>query len=186
MFSPSDNAAVAIHRTRSRRVVVQHGAAVAQQNDMWVRLSHRSWWTYEGWMVRDFGQPNAIWLSRQFAGLHRRGQLARRHRGVRSRASSTSRPTAKRISWRRLDLESAQLAFPKELTLPLNQRKASVARLAGRTHHDQSPRRIGVNPSAASVRSCCSRIAIHSVAVRPVRREPSRSRGALSGRAEAR
>jgi hypothetical protein len=34
------------------------------QNDAWVRLTQlQAGWTYEGWMVRDFGTPNAIWLS---------------------------------------------------------------------------------------------------------------------------
>jgi hypothetical protein len=34
------------------------------QNDAWVRLTQlQAGWTYEGWMVRDFGMPNAIWLS---------------------------------------------------------------------------------------------------------------------------
>ena len=31
---------------------------------MWVRLTQlQPGWIYEGWMVRDFGAPNAIWLS---------------------------------------------------------------------------------------------------------------------------
>jgi hypothetical protein len=34
------------------------------QNDAWVRLTQlQSGWTYEGWMVRDYGTPEAIWLS---------------------------------------------------------------------------------------------------------------------------
>jgi hypothetical protein len=34
------------------------------QNDAWVRLAQlQSGWTYEGWMVRDYGTPDAIWLS---------------------------------------------------------------------------------------------------------------------------
>lgn len=34
------------------------------QNDAWVRLAQlQAGWTYEGWVVRDFGTPNAIWLS---------------------------------------------------------------------------------------------------------------------------
>ena len=34
------------------------------QNDAWVRLTQlQTGWRYEGWMVRDFGAPNAIWLS---------------------------------------------------------------------------------------------------------------------------
>jgi hypothetical protein len=34
------------------------------QNDAWVRLTQlHSGWTYEGWMVRDYGTLDAIWLS---------------------------------------------------------------------------------------------------------------------------
>jgi hypothetical protein len=34
------------------------------QNDAWVRLTQlQAGWTYEGWMVRDSGAPNAVWLS---------------------------------------------------------------------------------------------------------------------------
>jgi hypothetical protein len=34
------------------------------QNDAWVRLTQlQPGWTYEGWMVRDFGAPNVVWLS---------------------------------------------------------------------------------------------------------------------------
>ncbi|MDQ4080186.1 MAG: hypothetical protein M3125_05450, partial [Gemmatimonadota bacterium] len=34
------------------------------QNDAWVRLTQlQNGWTYEGWMVRDYGTPEAIWLS---------------------------------------------------------------------------------------------------------------------------
>ena len=65
MFSPSDNswagypsnedAGVWLFNVRPRET---------QQNDAWVRLTQlQSGWTYEGWMVRDFGTPAAIWLS---------------------------------------------------------------------------------------------------------------------------
>jgi hypothetical protein len=65
MFSPSDNswagypsneeAGVWLFNVRPRET---------PQNDTWVRLSQlQAGWTYEGWMVRDFGAPNAIWLS---------------------------------------------------------------------------------------------------------------------------
>lgn len=34
------------------------------QQDMWVRLTQlQAGWTYEGWMVRDYGTPQAVWLS---------------------------------------------------------------------------------------------------------------------------
>jgi hypothetical protein len=64
MFSPSDNhtgypsheeAGVWLFNTRPRET---------PQNDMWVRLTPlHSGWMYEGWMVRDLGAPNEIWLS---------------------------------------------------------------------------------------------------------------------------
>jgi hypothetical protein len=64
MFSPSDNhtgypsheeAGVWLFNTRPRET---------PQNDMWVRLAPlQPEWTYEGWMVRDLGTPNEIWLS---------------------------------------------------------------------------------------------------------------------------
>jgi hypothetical protein len=65
MFSPSDNswagypsheeAGVWLFNVRPRET---------PQNDAWVRLTQLSaGWTYEGWMVRDFGTPEAIWLS---------------------------------------------------------------------------------------------------------------------------
>ena len=64
MFTPSDNhtgypsheeAGVWLFNTRPRET---------PQNDMWVRLTPlRPEWTYEGWMVRDYGSPNSVWLS---------------------------------------------------------------------------------------------------------------------------
>jgi anti-sigma-K factor RskA len=65
MFSPSDNhtapypsheeAGVWLFNMRPRET---------PQNDMWVRLTPlHTGWTYEGWMVRDFGMPGEIWLS---------------------------------------------------------------------------------------------------------------------------
>lgn len=65
MFSPSNNswegypsheeAGVWLFNVRPRDT---------PQNDAWVRLAQLdAGWTYEGWMVRDFGTPNAIWLS---------------------------------------------------------------------------------------------------------------------------
>jgi hypothetical protein len=65
MFTPSDNswdpypsheeAGVWLFNVRPRET---------PQNDMWVRLTQlRPGWTYEGWMVRDIGTANEIWLS---------------------------------------------------------------------------------------------------------------------------
>jgi hypothetical protein len=65
MFSPSDNhtapypsheeAGVWLFNMRPRET---------PQNDMWVRLTPlRPGWTYEGWMVRDIGTDQEVWLS---------------------------------------------------------------------------------------------------------------------------
>ena len=65
MFSPSNNswagypsheeAGIWLFNVRPRET---------PQNDTWVRLAQlQTGWTYEGWMVRDFGAANAIWLS---------------------------------------------------------------------------------------------------------------------------
>jgi hypothetical protein len=65
MFSPSDNswagypsheeAGVWLFNVRPRDT---------PQNDAWVRLTQLdAGWTYEGWMVRDFGTSDSIWLS---------------------------------------------------------------------------------------------------------------------------
>jgi hypothetical protein len=64
MFSPSDNdtgypsheeAGVWLFNVRPRET---------PQNDMWVRLTPlHAGWTYEGWMARDIGTANEIWLS---------------------------------------------------------------------------------------------------------------------------
>ena len=65
MFSPSDNAKNGYPSNEQAGVWLFNMAPRdTPQNDMWVRLAPlQPGWTYEGWMVRDLGTPNAVWLS---------------------------------------------------------------------------------------------------------------------------
>ena len=65
MFSPSDNAKNGYPSFEESGVWLFNMAPRdTPQNDMWVRLTPlQPGWVYEGWMVRDLGSPNAIWLS---------------------------------------------------------------------------------------------------------------------------
>jgi len=65
MFSPSDNALDGYPSYEESGVwLFNMQPRQTDQGDMWVRLTQLGdGWTYEGWMVRDIGQPNAIWLS---------------------------------------------------------------------------------------------------------------------------
>ena len=65
MFSPSDNALNGYPSHEESGVwLFNMQPRQTEQGDMWVRLTQLApGWTYEGWMVRDIGQTNAIWLS---------------------------------------------------------------------------------------------------------------------------
>jgi hypothetical protein len=65
MFSPSDNEFFGYPSHEESGVwVFNMNAAATEQNDFYVRLTQLgAGWTYEGWMVRDFGSPQEIWLS---------------------------------------------------------------------------------------------------------------------------
>lgn len=65
MFSPSNNAAAGYPSFEEAGVWLFNMAPRdTPQNDMWVRLTPlQPGWVYEGWMVRDVGLPNAVWLS---------------------------------------------------------------------------------------------------------------------------
>jgi hypothetical protein len=65
MFSPSDNYLNGYPSFEECGVWLFNIAPrQTPQNDQWVRLTPLTpGWTYEGWMVRDQGSPDAIWLS---------------------------------------------------------------------------------------------------------------------------
>ena len=65
MFSPSDNHMNGYPSFEECGVWLFNIAPrLTPQNDQWVRLTPLTpGWTYEGWMVRDLGAPDAIWLS---------------------------------------------------------------------------------------------------------------------------
>lgn len=65
MFSPSDNSWAGYPSHEESGIwLFNVRPRETPQNDAWVRLTQlNAGWTYEGWMVRDFGTPAAIWLS---------------------------------------------------------------------------------------------------------------------------
>ena len=65
MFSPSDNSWAGYPSHEESGIwLFNVRPRETPQNDAWVRLAQLdAGWTYEGWMVRDFGAPDAIWLS---------------------------------------------------------------------------------------------------------------------------
>lgn len=65
MFTPSDNDAHGYPSFEEAGVwLFNMSPAATPQKDYYVRVTQlQPGWTYEGWMVRDFGQPSAIWLS---------------------------------------------------------------------------------------------------------------------------
>jgi hypothetical protein len=65
MFSPSDNALAGYPSHEESGVwLFNMRPELTDQKDMWVRLTQLDpGWTYEGWMVRDIGTANPVWLS---------------------------------------------------------------------------------------------------------------------------
>jgi hypothetical protein len=65
MFSPSDNSWAGYPSHEESGIwLFNMRPRETPQNDTWVRLTQlQRGWTYEGWMVRDLGAPDAIWLS---------------------------------------------------------------------------------------------------------------------------
>jgi hypothetical protein len=132
MFSPSDNhtapypsheeAGVWLFNTRPRET---------PQNDMWVRLAPLgAAWVYEGWMVRDLGSANEIWLSY--------GKFLPDATGALSQKDDTGwGPFSGVIDFRTGSVEEFPgddwisnplgFPFPAELSLPLNLREKNAA-----------------------------------------------------------
>jgi hypothetical protein len=108
------------------------------QNDAWVRLTQlQVGWTYEGWMVRDFGTPNAIWLSY--------GKFVPDQTGAVSDRDDTGWGPFSGV----LDFQTAgeeefpgddwisnplNFPFPSELTLPLDLREKTPSGASRWTH----------------------------------------------------
>jgi len=139
MFTPSDNhtapypsheeAGVWLFNVRPRET---------PQNDMWVRLTPlHAGWTYEGWMVRDFGTPGEIWLSY--------GKFLPDVTGALSDKDDTGwGPFSGVVDFRTGSVEEFPgddwisnplgFPFPSELTLPLNLREKNTSGQLRWTH----------------------------------------------------
>jgi len=139
MFSPSDNALNGYPSHEESGVwLFNMQPRQTDQGDMWVRLTQLdAGWTYEGWMVRDIGQPNAIWLSY--------GKFRPDYTGaVNSRDDTGWGPFSGVVDFRTEGEEEFPgddwisnplgYAFPKELSLPLNLRETAVNGVGRWTH----------------------------------------------------
>jgi hypothetical protein len=139
MFSPSDNALAGYPSHEESGVWLFNMAPRSTpQNDMWVRMTQLDLgWTYEGWMVRDFGQPNAIWLSY--------GKFVPDYTGaLNSRDDTGWGPFSGVVNFKTDGEEEfpgddwisnpLNLPFPKELTLPLNLRETTSSGASRWTH----------------------------------------------------
>jgi hypothetical protein len=138
MFTPSDNhtgypsheeAGVWLFNVRPRET---------PQNDMWVRLTPlHAGWTYEGWMVRDIGAPNQIWLSYGKFLPDATGALSEKDdNGWGPFSGVTNFRTESVENFPGDDWISNPLGypFPSQLTLPLNLRERNAAGQLRWTH----------------------------------------------------
>jgi hypothetical protein len=139
MFSPSDNALNGYPSHEESGVwLFNMQPAATDQRDMWLRLTQLAdGWTYEGWMVRDIGQPNAIWLSY--------GKFRPDYTGaINSRDDTGWGPFSGVVNFRTDGEEEfpgddwisnpLNLPFPKELSLPLNLRETTASGAFRWTH----------------------------------------------------
>ncbi len=139
MFSPSDNALNGYPSNEESGVwLFNMQPRQTEQGDMWVRLTQLDQgWTYEGWMVRDIDQPNAIWLSY--------GKFVPDNTGaVNTRDDSGWGPFSGVVDFRTDGEEEfpgddwisnpLNLPFPKELSLPLNLRETTASGASRWTH----------------------------------------------------
>lgn len=139
MFSPSDNALNGYPSHEESGIwLFNMQPRQTDQGDMWVRLTQLDdGWTYEGWMVRDIGQPNAIWLSY--------GKFRPDYTGaVNSRDDTGWGPYSGVLDFRTDGEEEFPgddwisnplgYAFPKELSLPLDLREKTTSGALRWTH----------------------------------------------------
>lgn len=139
MFSPSDNALNGYPSHEESGIwLFNMQPRETEQGDMWVRLAQLApGWTYEGWMVRDIDQPNAIWLSY--------GKFLPDYTGaVNTRDDTGWGPFSGVVDFRTDGEEEFPgddwisnpmgYPFPKELSLPLNLREATTAGAPRWTH----------------------------------------------------
>jgi len=139
MFSPSDNSWAGYPSNEESGVwLFNVRPRETPQNDTWVRLTQlQAGWTYEGWMVRDFGAPGAIWLSY--------GKFVPDLTGALSGRDDTGwGPFSGVVDFRTGGEEEfpgddwisnpLNLPFPSELTLPLNLREKTASGASRWTH----------------------------------------------------
>jgi hypothetical protein len=139
MFSPSDNALHGYPSNEESGIwLFNMQPAATDQRDMWVRLTQLDeGWTYEGWMVRDIGQPDAIWLSY--------GKFVPDFTGaINTRDDSGWGPFSGVVNFRTLGEEEfpgddwisnpLNLPFPRTLSLPLNLRETNTSGVFRWTH----------------------------------------------------
>jgi hypothetical protein len=140
MFSPSNNSweGYPSHEESGVWLFNVRPRETPQNDDAWVRLAQlNAGWTYEGWMVRDFGAPNAIWLSY--------GKFVPDQTGAVSGRDDTGWGAFSGV----LDFQTAgeeefpgddwisnplNLPFPAELTLPLDLRERTPSGASRWTH----------------------------------------------------
>jgi hypothetical protein len=139
MFSPSDNALNGYPSHEESGIwLFNMQPRETEQGDMWVRLAQLApGWTYEGWMVRDIDQANAIRLSY--------GKFLPDYTGaVNSRDDTGWGPYSGVVNFRTDGEEEFPgddwisnpmgYPFPKELSLPLNLREVTTAGTPRWTH----------------------------------------------------
>lgn len=139
MFTPSDNDTMGYPSREEAGVwVFNMEPAATEQNDFYVRVAQlEPDWTYEGWMVRDYGSSNEIWLSY--------GKFLPDWTGALNQPDDTGwGPFSGVPDFRNSRLEDFPgddwisnplgFPFPSELTLPLNFREKNSAGTLRWTH----------------------------------------------------
>jgi hypothetical protein len=125
MFTPSDNATHPFPSNETSGVWLFNAEPRSTaQNDMWVRLTQlRDSWVYEGWVVRDFGSADPIWLSYGKFTPDQAGVVNRRDAtgwGVFSGALDYRTAGAEDFPGDDWVSNPLNFAFPATLRLPIN------------------------------------------------------------------